>query len=467
MSMSEQAAQGASGTRNPAAGASERSSNWRSISIAYLGLCTWLLFLDGPWTGLEGVGGGAFFLVLLATCGCGGLFFHGLAQRGLERGEGRETIASAAFGPACAAWLVERGQAAAFLIVQAIGLVLAVETCLIALVVWGWIRPEQVEPITLGGILLRPPLVIATCAFWLFITGMAETLGLAGVVAALMRVYSPSAFVLVLLTTALAVFWGQAGMRAVPEATRYSLAAVPILGSLFALAALFAADWGTRLKRREDAALAAVVGIPLPAFAMAGCGWLVAILGAARGYENLSIARVSISPAPATFRAGVLACLPPAVAGGVLLLLALAAVAPVYFAGHAFAVGWRASRIEPRKSRLPWIGAGIVLLLAAVPLPINTTEICASLGAMFAAMIAVMIAAPGGVPRPRAIEPAGMIAWAVGASIGIGLEGLDAVQPALGNWVQPAALHAFWTAFLAHRLLAAATGLQRTKHRAP
>ena len=70
--------------------------------------------------------------------------------------------------------------------------------------------PGILAPWRVGPFVLRGPVFLCTAMFWIFITGMAALLRLTGVIAALMKVYSPVA--LALLTVS--AIWVLPGLAA-------------------------------------------------------------------------------------------------------------------------------------------------------------------------------------------------------------------------------------------------------------
>src|SRR5262249_8289105 len=138
----------------------------------------------------------------------------------------------------------------------------AVAAILLGLVSFGLVGPDSLEGWDLGPFATRSPVFLCTAAFWIFITGMASLLRLTGVIAALMRVYSPVALLLLPWTALwlaphlsgydpehvfkIANASGHSGQGAA------SRSIIPFITGFFAMAGLLSVDWGASSRKSHD-----------------------------------------------------------------------------------------------------------------------------------------------------------------------------------------------------------------------
>src|SRR5262249_6217804 len=144
-----------------------------------------------------------------------------------------------------------------------------IQATFLGLVTCGLLPPDVLANWPVGPAILRGPIVLCTAVFWIFITGMASLLRLTGVIAALMKVYSPVALGL-LTITAIWVLPGVSAFR-VDEALAASsvrpyparLSAIPIFTGFFSMVGLMSVDWGAASARRRDVVVGGLLGIVL------------------------------------------------------------------------------------------------------------------------------------------------------------------------------------------------------------
>jgi len=306
---------------------------------------------------------------------------------------------------------------------------------------------------------LRSPLHLGTALFWLLITTTAEIYNLAGVIAALMRVYAPTALVVITLTGGAILLVG--GPAKEGSMAMIAPAATPaaVTCGYFAILTLPAATWGSGARRPGDLAWGALTGIALPSAWIALITLLVVPRGLASGLDRFG----PLAPAPGSFRAAILHNFPPLGAGIILIALALAAVAPVFFAGHLFVTGWR-NQLEGKPRRPAWTAAIAVWLLTSVSLPLSFASVATVAGDLCAPLLGAMLAAaitPAASPSPHPrVRPAGLLAWAAGAGTGLALDTPGLNPGGITSWLLPSSLVAFLTALLLASLLRRTLDLQ-------
>ena len=162
---------------------------------------------------------------------------------------------------------------------------------------------------------------------------------------------------------------------------------------------------------------------------------------------------------PATLRSVMIGGFDRRLGSAMLLTFGLASMAPAVYG--AFVFGTRFATIGPRVSKLTWtmIGASAAWLLIVGGWSDRTETFFGALGAAFAPVAGAMAAdfaiRRGRWPGPRrGINPAGLLAWALGLAVGLIA---DRRPNALGSdrlaRFQPASLAAFGVAFAAYALL--------------
>ncbi len=431
-----------------------------SIAPAYLGLFVWLAFFDEVWCFLAGAASPrlaeGILDVVLAALVSTGLLFLGLAFWGSRTGLSERPLAERTFGARGARVLTGIGLGLAHLSIYALAIGFAVETTLLGFVACGLIAHQQLGTVALGPLLVRSPVFLTTAAFWIFITATAESMGLAGVIAALMRVYAPTALVVITAVGGWIALQGKPSFEvetaAVTDSANGSFARM--LYGLLAVAAMTAPRWGARAKSRRDLNLGAFLGIALPAIWVALVA-LFAVLPSAR--QEFSIPP-GLPPAGLSFRFVILHQLNPLVASATLLALGLAAVAPAYFACHEFTERISADCSPRTRGLAIWGGAGAAFLMV-MPRPwLSLADVAGLLGELVAPLIGAMLAASLGWwadadEPPRTMNAAGVTAWLAGSLAGLALDGFTRFFPGLAGGAFPPAFYGFATAFVVPRIM--------------
>ena len=133
---------------------------------------------------------------MLAALLCFGLFYYPAAMWGYRTGRRLGVVAASTFGTTGSEWLTGPLLAAAEIVWYAVAIDYAVQSTFLGLVTVGLLPPGVLASWPVGPALCRGPVFLCTAVFWIFITGMASLLRLTSVIAALMKVYSPVALVL-------------------------------------------------------------------------------------------------------------------------------------------------------------------------------------------------------------------------------------------------------------------------------
>ena len=431
-----------------------------TIGPAFAGLFIWVPLLD-PAGAL--VLGDASLGWLIATAGLAAIACHALlysipALLGWRSGRRLSLVAASTFGTTGSEWITGVAVGLGALVLQAVSIFVAIELTLLGLVSLRLVAPAAVETWSLGPFSLVSPVFILTALFWIFITGMSSLLRLVAVIGALMKVYTPVAFLL-LGAVALHLSRGLAGFESVRVPVLMGAAGTsPAAGAMarlfqllfasFALSGLMAVDWGQAVQDRR--------GIRIG-------GWMAIVLA---GSYGVTMALLTVAGALGTVGTGfppakgfTLANQPlfhraiqyglPGILGGVVLLLfGLACLAPACYAAwissHRFATHW------PRLRRFTWtwIASAGVLVLIVFSWAGQLEEIFSLLGAVFAPAVGAIVGDAlrlkgrwTGVRQGWNI--AGVLAWATGLAVGLVPLVAELGAREAASWFQPASLYAF------------------------
>jgi hypothetical protein len=443
-----------------------------TITPAFLGLFVWAPFFDQLWAGdltrheLPWLFGSAAVAAIL----CFGLYFIA-ASWGLAARRPLAFVAASTFGPAGSDWITGIAIAAASIVWYGVAIDFSVDSILLGLHAAGLIAPADLAARHIGPFAVKSPVYLCTALFWIYITGTAGLLKLAGVVVALMRFYAPIAL---LLLTAVAL-WFLPSLasyrldRALAIATEMSPSASwrghdpawqMILG-FFAMTSLASVDHGAEARGRRDVVLGGLTGIVLAAAWTASmalivtAGAIVRILGT---HSASAASTVEPFPFPISFRWAVFHGIGGAPAGTILILFGLAALAPACYAARVY--GETLSNRWPRLGHWgwTWIGGAIALFLAATSNLTRLELIYSAMGAVFAPAIGAIAGDwlqhrgrwPGIRHGPAAAG--GVIAWGSGLLIALASEFARAVNPAVAAWA-PAFACGFAVSFVVSWLL--------------
>ncbi|MHB1559063.1 MAG: hypothetical protein ACYC61_16550 [Isosphaeraceae bacterium] len=412
-----------------------RRAWWLTTGPAYLTILVWAPFFDSLWrhdlvhAGLWPLAGTAVLSAFL----CFGLFYYPGAMWGYRTGRRLGVVASSTFGTEGSEWLTGVLLALAQIVWYAVAIDYAVDATFRGLAVCGLLPPSVLEPWRIGPFSLRGPLFLATALFWIFITGMAALLRLNSVIAALMKVYSPFAAMLLTLCAlwlgrGISGFDPTAALAALgPERASGGPSMIAMATGFFAIAGLMAVDWGAASARRRDVVVGGLAGIVL-AGAWTALMSLVVVAGAAARLQGVHLDRpAEVAPAPGlSFRWAVVGGLGGWPAGVLLLLFGLAALAPACFTSYIFIRKLFARWPRIRRIDWAWIGCTAGFLLVATGWPGRLESVADVMGLIFAPAVGAMA---GDRLRQRGrwagirvgVNPAG--AWAWGAGV--------LVQPAL------------------------------------
>ncbi len=406
----------------------------RTVGPAILGVVVWFPLLDG----LGGVAPGAgvprrWLSCLLALGAFYLLIYLPLAGLGLRRRARLPVVAADALGERGAEWIagVLYGLFAALW--GAVAIWYSVRLTLDGLTVWGLLDPPYITDRVAMGATLEPPLVLACLVWWTFIAVSATGLNLTGVIEALMRVYSPTAGVLIVVT-ALWVWW-RGGTGFYYQVDWMNPAAgpgvFPYLFGALAFAGVSTVEWGGAVRDRRDVRLG---------------GW-TALLAAGAVTTLAALVLGSYHP-DGTARRTLIDLRDRWLGGGALLLFGLASLAPACYAASLFTTRFRAH--WPRLGK--WKGVGLLYLILIVPGAVGVAGDVVTLagvsGALFAPLAGILgvesFRKDRDEPR-RGWNGPGVAAWAVGAVVGLA----PTVAPTMSR-IQPAALFGWFVAALVY-----------------
>jgi cytosine permease len=245
----------------------------------------------------------------------------------------------------------------------------------------------------------------------------------------------------------------------VPQAGPHAAAMVmQLVFGFFATAGAASADWGAASRDARDVRLGGWVGVAFASWVVATLAMLT--IAGALGMSPPAVVRVRPPSASAlTFHDVVRDRIGGRLGGVMLLVFGLASMAPAVYASHVF--GHRFAAAWPRLSRLRWtlVGAVAAWPLVATGLAGRLEPIFGIMGAASAPLVGAIAAdysrTRGIWPGPRrGVNQAGLVAWAVGLTVGL----LPTVAHAWGRadtWrLQPAAVLAFLAGYVVYLVLA-------------
>jgi cytosine permease len=404
---------------------------YRTAGPAYMGVFVWAPFFDSLWrqdvtvSSLQWLAGTA----IVASVLCFALFYYPTAMLGYRTGRRLGVVASSTFGTQGSDWLTGVVLAVAEVVWFAVAIDYAVDATFRGLVACGGLPTTILQPWRVGPLVLRGPLFLATALFWVFITGMSSLLRLSGVIAALMKVYSPFAAIL-LTCCAIWLLPGLAGfepgevlevtgsVQAVPAASM-----IPMATGFFAIAGLMGVDWGAASARRRDVLIGGLAGIVL-AGAWTAIMSLIVVAGAMARLPGFHLdgADDPTSAPEFSFRWGIVHGLRGWPAAVVLCLLGLAALAPACFSSYLFIRKLFARWPGIRRIDWGWIGCTAGFLLVATGWPRRLESVAYFMGLIFAPAVGAMagdwLRQRGGWAGVRpGIHPIGAAAWAAGVVV--------------------------------------------------
>jgi cytosine permease len=455
----------------------DRQSWVWTIGPAYGGVFVWIPLLDRLGTSMLGKPSLAELALtaVLAAVACHFLLYLVPAEWGWNAGHRLSVVASSTFGAEGSEWITGIGMGLAAIVVYAVSLFMAIRLTLLGLVLCGLISPGSFVPWRLGPLVLQNPVILLTCIFWIFITGMVNRLSIVSVIAGLMKVYVPVAMIL-LGSTALLASSGLLTFDAVKDSLAgvgvvERAGAVPAVGTgrtgvfqlifgYFALSGLLAVDWGMTVKKPIDIRIGGWLSIILAGsfcFVMS----LLTVAGAV-GKQGRALADQLNGPTdPLTFHWAIFHGIGGLTGGVILMLFGLATLAP-----GCYAVGLAAQRFStwwPGLSRSTWIwltGLG-AFVLVGTSWAGQIEQIFGLMGAAFApaagALVADALRQRMRWPGIRAgWNPPGIAAWVAGTLVGLVPLVGDLMRRPAAQRFQPAALYAFLVAGCLFWVLSAA-----------
>jgi len=462
-----------SGRTEHAAPSGQRRTWLAAIAPAYLGIFVWAPFYDQLWVSdlvrfnlawLFASAAGASLL-------CHVFFYSGLADWGFRTGLSLETLAASTFGMTGARWLTGVAVGLANVLICAVAIDFAVDSTLLGLLSCGLIATADLGRWNLGPLVLGPPVFLGTALFWIFIISMANLLRLIGVVAALMRVCTPVAL---LLLTAIALGTSP-GLRSyrfdltavastasgLSGVSRLGPSALQLICGYFALAGLTSVDRGAAVKRRRDVVLGGATGIVLAGAWCAAMALVVVASAVGQADHSGGLAELGLDRVRRlTFRWAILHAFGGWVGGLILILFGLAALAPGCYACWVY--GQKLASVRPRSSEAMWVWAGgaIVFILVATSCASRTALIFCILGDLLAPVIGSMlgdrIGQRGAWAGPRgAYNGVGLVGWGVGSAVALTLDLAQLRDQTLAGWLPPTSLLGLLCAGLVYRMLAA------------
>ena len=487
---------------------------WQNgVAPVYIAIFLWIAFFDQVGRQALPIGGLNWSLLGAVVAGPLGylLLYRPSALWGHRSGMPLEELATSTFGVKGAAvvpgLLLGIGQ----IILFSVAVGYAVELSLEGLALGGLLDPRSLRASQVGGATMKSPLFLATALFWAFAAALVS-LKFTRWIAYLMQFFP--IFPAVMLGGAmLAMLSGLPSFRidpgfpvgnpalgrisestwVPPEAGLRAFAmTLQWVFAFSAVAGVMGADWGRGSRSAHDVKVGGWVGMAF-APAIVAALTLIALAGyqgsrpskgvdfsadarpgdgPARGSTIQDLDRPSNAPGPPiaappfTFHALMIGGFRPKIGAFMLATFGLASLAPAVSSSWGF--GTQLRRLGPGLSRFAWtmMGAATAWLLV-IGGWFDRPEVAFNLlGATFSP-IAGAIAADyrrhrGVWPGPRnGFHPAGLIAWAIGAGVGL----TPMIAGRLGDTriaqLQPAALAAFVVAYLVYEVLGLVGGDRR------
>ncbi len=449
-----------------------------TIAPAYAGVFIWIPLLDRLGTYLPGQAslGWLAATAVLAALACCFLLYDIPAMWGWTAGHRLGAVGSSTFGMTGSEWITGVGLGLGALACYAVSIAMAIKLIMLGLLSCGLVDARVFQPWSLGPLVLENPVVLLTAGFWIYIITVVCRLRIAGVIFALMQVYTPVALLL-LGGTALLASTGLPTFAAAQESlARFDpalrLQAEPCQARLFqlifggfAISGLMGVEWGMAVTRRHDVRIGGWIGIIL-AGSFCAVMALFTVAGAlGQSTPGMLPAAEDVPALPLSFHWAVFVGIGGIKGGAILSLFGVSTLAPGCYSAWTFSR--RLSMHWPAIGLVPWarIGGVLAFVLIATSWAGRLEEIFNLMGAIFASAIGALVAdalRQKGQWRGvrRGWNPAGLLAWGLGMAVG-----LVPVVGALGDWsaarrFQPAALYAFLTSAALYLALAA-LGLER------
>ncbi len=470
---------------------------WQAgLAPAYIGLFLWFGFLDQVGRRALPVGGLLWSALGAAAAGPAAylLLYRGPAMLGHRARLPLLDLAAGAFGRKGAVVVPGLLLAVAQVLLFGLAVGLAVDLTFEGLAVGRLLDPALIRPTPVRGSALPRPLYLITALVWALATATVS-LYFVRWIAALMQYFPifPAALLGLAMVGTIAGIRGFAPSGVDPlDGSIVSVAASGWRASALtfqwvfafsALAGVVGADWGSGSTTRRDVALGGWVGLALAPAVMASLS-LIAVAGSEgrpdRGDpapgrvagrplrpsvppSGSTIAEVdpsgSAEPRPAaepsrafTLRGAIRGGFDPRIACGMLMVFGLASLAPGIFAGYSAATGL--NRIAPGFGKLAWafiVGTtGWLLVISGWQERAGMTF--AIVGGLFAPVAAVLAAESllrRGDRPDRAVGLGGLMAWSLGAVVGLAPTVAQAAGSHRLDHAGPAALGAFAVAFVA------------------
>ena len=200
-------------------------------------------------------------------------------------------VGASTFGTTGSEWITGVGVGLGGLVYYAVSVTMAIKLIMLGLLSCGLIDVRVFKPWSLGPLVLESPVFLLTALFWIYIITVACRLRMAGVIFALMQVYTPVALLLLGATALLA----SAGLPTFAAAKESLTQLDPVLRSQvepcqahlfqlmfggFALSGLMGVEWGMAVSNRRDVRIGGWIGIILAGsfcavmalLTVAGCG---------------------------------------------------------------------------------------------------------------------------------------------------------------------------------------------------
>ncbi len=481
----------------PQAGSVVERKPWQTgLAPVYIGTFLWIAFFDQ--LGRRALPIGGLLPAMLGAAVAGPLayllMFRPSGLWGQSAHKPLKEIATSTFGVNGALLMPGLLIGIAQVFLFAVGVGYAVELTFQGLMSVGLVGPGALRPARIGGATLKSPLYLTTALVWAVVTALISlrftrwiaylmqffpifpAVAIGGAMMAMMlglREFRPSGVDPVLPAVVLPA--REASLQAFLLTLQWVFA-------FSAMGGLMGADWGSASLDSKDVKVGGWVGIGLAPVIISSLA-LIAVAGYQGSKE---VERPGDSPLmnqttiqdvvqsgqhapvgsppgldapPFTFRAVANGGFGRYIGGVMLLVFGLASLAPAVYSSFTFGLQFKA--LGPGISRLTWtmLGTCAAWLLIVGGWFERTELIFNLLGAIFAPAAGAIAAdfrrQKGKWPGPRAgINPAGLIAWAVGLAVGLTPTVAQAVGSNRLAGLRPAALGAFVAAFLVYELLA-------------
>ena len=369
---------------------------------AYAGVFIWIPILDRLGTYLPGQTnlGWVAATVVLAAFACCFLLFDIPAMWGWTAGRRLGVVGASTYGTIGSEWITGVLVGLGAIAYYAVSVNMAIRLIMLGLLSCGLIEWAFSKPWRLGPLLIQSPVVLLTALFWIYVITVVCQLRIAGVIFALMQVYTPVALLLLgatawLASGGLSSFAGaMESLARLDPAIRSQAESSPaylfqLMFGGFALSGLMGVEWGMAVSKRSEMHIGGWIGIILAGSYCAVMALLTA--AGALGFSHRGILPTAgdLPAIPLSFHWAVLVGVGGIKGGVILNLFGLATMATGCYTAWMFRERMSAHWTAIHRREWTRIGGVLAFVLIATSWAGRIEGIFNLLGAIFAPAIAL------------------------------------------------------------------------------